>query len=521
MGYIDYKVWEEGRLRMAAVKIEENVFWIGVQDPELKVFDIIMETQYGTTYNAYLIRGSEKTALIETVKEKFFEEYLENIKELINLSEIDYLVLNHTEPDHSGSVARLLQIVPELTVVAHPNSIEFLNEITNLSFKSKAVGNGSKLSLGNRNLHFISALLLHWPDTIYTYLKEEKILFTCDSFGSHYSDAGIFNDRIAGDFSDAYKYYFDVIMQPFKPHVLKALRKIQDLDITCICPGHGPILRRNIDYYLDLYRQWASPRVEEDRRPKIVVAYASAYGYTEKIAQTIEKTLQESGDFNIKKYDLMETPSEQVSCEMENADGLLIGSPTINKDMVHPVWELLGRLSPIVHKGKVASAFGAYGWSGEAVPGIQQRLISLRMKVMKGLRIRFNPSEEQVEKIVVFAREFGQAVKNKDIESLEDHFIGDVSDDLYDGKGEYIKEYRNQDLVVYWNPKRCMHDTHCFIGLPQVFDPEARPWVNMDGASSTDIIKAIDRCPSGALKYSIPKDSRIDPALVKGPGLMK
>ncbi len=507
---------------MGAVKIKENVFWIGVQDHGLRVFDIIMETQYGSSYNAYLVKGSEKTVLIETVKEKFFEEYLENIKELVDLSEIDCLIMNHTEPDHSGSVARLLQLIPDLTVVAHPNSIEFMEEIANLSFKNRAVGNGSKLSLGDKNLQFISALLLHWPDTIYTYLKEDKILFSCDSFGSHYADDRIFNDLIEKDFSDAYKYYFDVIMGPFKPHVLKALDKIEGLDIDCICPGHGPVLRKNIKYYLEFYRQWASPRIEKDQRPKIVIAYASAYGYTEKMAQTIEKVLKDSGDFNLKSYDLMETSSTEVSCEMENADGILIGSPTINKDIVPPVWNLLGQLSPIVHKGKVAAAFGAYGWSGEAVPAMEKRLISLRMKVMKGLRIRFNPSEKQLEEVRAFAGDFARAVKNRAIESLKDSFIGDTSDDLKVGQGEYIKEYRNKDLIVHWNPERCMHDTHCFIGLPQVFDPEARPWVNMEGASPTDIIKAIDRCPSGALKYSIPEDSCIDPELLKdSPGLMR
>jgi len=506
---------------MAAIKIADNVWWVGVQDPELRVFDIIMQTEYGTSYNAYLIKGSEKIALVETVKEKFFDQYISQIRELVNLEDIDYLIMNHSEPDHSGSVEQLLDLIPNLTVVGHPNVLEFLHEICNRNFTRKNVGDNRELELGDKTLHFISALLLHWPDTIYSYLKEDKLLFSCDSFGCHYSDPRLFSDLIGGDFTPAYKYYFDKIMRPFRPRVLKTLDKLENYEVDIICPGHGPVLRTNIPYYLELYRQWAAPDVDPDPRPKIVMAYLSAHGYTELLADSIEASIRRSADFNIKRYDLSVTPTDQVVAEIDSACGLIIGSPTICKDTLPPVWELLAKLSPIIHKGMIATAFGAYGWSGEAVPFIEKRLVMLRMHVLPGLRVRFKASSDQLQEAEAFGEKFARAIISRKVASLEDKFLHLTPDPMKEGVGEYSHEYRTDDLVVHWNPQRCFHDTHCFIGLPEVFDPEVRPWGKMAGASSAAIIWAIDRCPSGALKYSIPEGSAIDVKLLKGPGLMR
>lgn len=506
---------------MAAINICNDIWWVGVQDPDLRVFDIIMKTEFGTSYNAYLIKGQEKIALVETVKDEFFDDYISNIQEVVNLADIDYLVMNHSEPDHSGSVARLLDLIPDLTIVGHPNVLEFLGEICNRDFKLKRVGDNRELELGGKTLHFISALLLHWPDTIYSYLKEDKLLFTCDSFGCHYSDPRLFNDLIGGDFASAYKYYFDKIMRPFRPHVLKALNKLADYEVDIICPGHGPVLRTNIPYYLDLYREWAKPDSDPDPSPKIVMPYLSAHGYTKQMADAIESGILSAGDFNLKRFDLVSTPIDQVVAEIDSANGLVIGSPTICKDTLPPVWELLAKLSPIIHKGMIAAAFGAYGWSGEAVPFIEKRLVMLRMHVLPGLRIRFQASAKQLQDAELFGAKFARAVMSRQIASLEDEFLYLTPDPLKKGVGEYSHEYRTDDLVVHWNPQRCMHDTHCFIGLPEVFDPEVRPWVKLEGAPAAAIIQAIDRCPSGALKYSIPAGSSIDVKLLKGPGLMR
>lgn len=402
---------------MEAIKIRDQVYWVGVQDPDLEVFDIVMETEYGTSYNAYLVQGSEKTALIETVKDKFFDEFIADLQKLVDLNQIDYLIMNHTEPDHAGSVAMLLEKIPGLQVLGSPTAITFLKEITNAKFDYREVDDGDVLELGDKTIEFISAPFLHWPDSMFSYLKEDKILFTCDSFGCHFSDERLFNDLIDRDVEDAYKYYFDMIISPFKAYVLEALEKIEGLDFEMICPGHGPVLRSNLDYYMNLYRQWAAPAVKDgDERLKIVMPFVSAYGYTGMIADSIIEGLSMIEDFNVKKYDLVETELEEVLAEIDTADGLLIGSPTINGDALPPIWDILTRLSPITHAGKVAAAFGAYGWSGEAVPNIEARLDSLRMTVLPGLRIRFKPSEKELEDAFTFGMDFGKVLveRNQD-----------------------------------------------------------------------------------------------------------
>ena len=399
---------------MESVRICDDVYYVGVMDPELRVFDIIMTTEYGTSYNAYLVKGKEKTALIETVKVKFFDEYIQDLQKLINLKEIDYLIMNHTEPDHAGSVEKLLQMIPGLTVVGSPTAIAFLNEITNSKFKYREVHHDEELDLGGKTLQFINAPFLHWPDSMYTYLREERILFSCDSFGSHFAEPRLFNDLMERDITPAYKYYFDCIMGPFKPFVIEALEKIKDLPIEMICTGHGPILRDNLDYFINLYREWATPAPPDaDARPKIVMPYVSVYGYTGMIADGIIEGLQMVSNFNVKKYDLVEHSTAEVLAEIETAAGLLIGSPTLVGDTLPPVWELLTHLSPISHAHLVAAAFGAYGWSGEAVPNIEGRLRSLRMEVLPGLRINFKPSAGNLEEAFQFGMDFGKAVLEK------------------------------------------------------------------------------------------------------------
>jgi len=399
---------------LEALQIKENVYYVGVHDPDLVTFDIVMTTEYGTTYNAYLIKGTKHTALIETVKAKFFDEYINDLQKVVDLNQIDYLIMNHTEPDHSGSVEMLLKKIPGLTVVASSTAIRFLKEITNSKFKYQEVGHGDEIDLGGKTVHFISAPFLHWPDSMYTYLKEDNILFTCDSFGSHYADPRVFSDLIDFDYSEAYRYYFDNIIGPFKPYMLEALDKIKDLPIDVICPGHGPVLRGKLDQYTALYREWSTPPGQSvSDQPKIVLAYVTAYGYTKLIADSVVEGLEMVGEFDLKIFDLTDTPVEDVLAEIEYADGLLIGSPTLVGDTLPPVWNLLTHLSPIIHGNKVAAAFGAYGWSGEAVPNIENRLNMLRMQVVPGIRINFKASERNLEDAFNLGMTFGKAVLEK------------------------------------------------------------------------------------------------------------
>lgn len=396
--------------------ISNDLFWIGALDKNLRRFDIVMETEFGTTYNAYLLKGSSAIAVIETVKDCFFDDYINNLKEIADPSDITYIIANHTEPDHVGSIEKLLKIAPNAIVIGTSIAIKYLSQIINSPFKSQTVKDGDIVSLGDKTLRFITAPLLHWPDTMYTYVEELNVLFTCDSFGAHYCDERILRDKLDAKCDDnylkAYKYYFDMIMGPFKPFVLSALNKIQNLKIDYICPGHGMVLSHtHISSYIELYKQWSTPIKKDHKR--IVIAYVSAYGYTKTLANTIASTISSSyPEIEVLCYDLVETDLTTTLNAIELADGLLIGSPTILADTLPPVWNLLTSLNPIIHKGIKAGCFGSYGWSGEATTNIMNRFSQLKFNVcVEPLKFIFKPSEEECQKACDFAHSFVQCIQ--------------------------------------------------------------------------------------------------------------
>ena len=349
--------------------------------------------------------------MFETVKAKFFDQYLENLKEVCDPATIDYIVVGHTEPDHAGGVEKLLALAPNATVVGSATALTFLKEIVNHPFKSQAVTEKDQIDLGGMHLEFLSVPFLHWPDSMYTYIPEAKALFTVDSFGCHYADDRVFNDLIEGDFEAAYKYYFDNIMGPFKPFVLKALNRIKDLDIEFIGNGHGPVLRTNIQHYFDLYRKWATPvkKAPEDRN--VVIAYVSAYGYTKQLAETIAEGLKDGGVQHIQMFDLVTDDNAAAKAALQSSDGFLLGSPTLVGDALPPIYEMLVGLNPIIHRGLPAAAFGSYGWSGEAVPNLTARMEALKLgQPLPGLKIRFKPSDAQLAEARQYGRDFAAAV---------------------------------------------------------------------------------------------------------------
>ena len=206
---------------MGAIKAKEHIWYVGVQDPDLRVFDIIMHSDYGTSYNAYLVQGTEKTVLFETSKAKFFDEFLDNIRQVTDPAKIDYIVVDHTEPDHTGSMEKLLELAPNATVLGSGTAITFEGD-RQPPVQRQGCFEKDRIDLGGLTLTFLSVPMLHWPDSMYTYIPELKALFTCDSFGCHYADERVFNDLIEGDFTEAYKYYFDNIIGPFKnPFMLR------------------------------------------------------------------------------------------------------------------------------------------------------------------------------------------------------------------------------------------------------------------------------------------------------------
>lgn len=402
------------------LEIKPEVFWTGVLDRDIVTFDIVMETKFGTTYNSYFI-NAEKKVLVDTVKEKYFETYLKKLNSLTDPSKIDYIICNHTEPDHSGCVSKLLELAPGATIVGSGQALNYLQEMIGKPFKSLKVKDGDIIDLGNKKMKVIGAPNLHWPDTIYTYLEEDKLLFTCDSFGAHFCDQEMFDDK-TGNFDEAFDYYFDVILKPFSKFMLKAIEKIKPLNIEVICPGHGPILRSTWKSRIDITAAKAAEYLSklDCNKKKVLLAYVSAYGFTAEMAKKISIGLRQAGDIEIDMVDIENIPLGELEEKIVMSNAILIGSPTINQNTLLPVYKMFALINPIRDKGKPAAAFGSYGWSGEAVQMIEAHLKNLKLNVFaEGVAEKFFPYDGKGERLTGFGKAFGEKVLGSVAESLQ------------------------------------------------------------------------------------------------------
>lgn len=394
----------------SVIDITKDVKWIGVLDYDIRSFDIVMNTEYGTTYNSYYI-NAEKKAVIEVAKEKFSEAYFKKLKSVTDPEEIRYVILDHTEPDHSGSLRHLLEMAPSAIVVGSGNAIRYLEDIMNRPFKSLVVKDGDTLNLGNKTLKFISAPNLHWPDSIYTLLVEDKILFTCDSFGAHYCTSEMFSD-FSPVYTSAFKYYFDVILKPFSRFMIRAIDKVKPLDINFICPGHGPIHRENLGKAIELTQTYASSYMQvitQKEHRNILVAYVSAYGYTKEAAERISEGILETDDITVDITDIENISSADLESKIISSDALLVGSPTINQNTLMPVYKLFALINPLRDKGKYGGAFGSYGWSGESTKIILENLRLLKLKIFEDPAIfLFSPGGTKDEYLIDFGRRFAR-----------------------------------------------------------------------------------------------------------------
>jgi NADH oxidase (H2O-forming) len=394
-----------------AVKIANEVYWIGALDPDLRVFDIILKTANGTTYNAYLVKGEDGVAIIDTVKEQFSEEFFKKIEEVANYNEIKYIVLNHLEPDHTGALPELLRRAPQAKVHISPRGLSMLKGlIKNETFKAHPVKTGDSISLGNKKLRFFTTPFLHWPDTQCTYLEEEQILFSGDIFGCHFCDGRLFND-VVGDFRFSFEYYYAHIMRPFKQHVLTALQLLKNLQIQLIAPAHGPILRDRPLDYLERYKQMSTPRLKNElnQEKSLLIFYLSSYGNTAKMAQAVYRGASLVEGVRASLFDLQGGEISPFVDLIEESDALAFGSPTINGDAVKPVWDLLASLALINTTGKLGAAFGSYGWSGEAVRMVSDRLRGLKLRVpLEGLRVKLVPTDLELQECEAFGQQLGE-----------------------------------------------------------------------------------------------------------------
>ncbi|HHH18921.1 MAG TPA: FprA family A-type flavoprotein [Campylobacterales bacterium] len=404
-------------MKSSAVKISHDVYYIGVSDPDIRTFDIIMKTANGTTYNAYLIRTEEGVIILDTVKEEFQEEFFEKLESVCRYDEIKYIVMHHLEPDHSGALPELTKRAPDAKIFISPMAQPMLKSISkrdNMEFET--VWTNKELKLGSKTLKFLSTPNLHWPETMSSYLVENKILFSGDVFGSHYYDSRLFDDLV-GDFDYAFKYYYDHIMRPFKTDVLNALRLYEPLEIDIIANLHGPIMRENPEQYIARYQKWSS-KVEKIHGKKIVsIFYVTSYKNTKTMAEAIYEGLENNDSLIANLYDLTALDEQNMLSILEESTGIVIGAPTINGDVPKPVWDLLSCMMLIEKRGKFGGCFGSYGWSGEAVEMMNARLKSLKFRVpLEPMKIKLIPTQSELMSCVEFGQEFGELVNGKMME---------------------------------------------------------------------------------------------------------
>ncbi|SHJ31479.1 Flavorubredoxin [Malonomonas rubra DSM 5091] len=391
-----------------SIKVVEGVHWVGARHPDLKVFDDLFPTRNGTTYNSYLIQGTEKTALIDTVKERFSDEFFNKVSEHIDPSKVDIVVVNHTEPDHSGAVAHIIEKNPDVQIYCSKAGENFLKQLLNKPFNAVNVNDGDEIDLGGKTLRFVIAPYLHWPDTIFTYLVEEEILFPCDAFGAHYCPEKLFDDEINEFYSD-FHFYFDCLVRPFKDKVRDALKKCEGLPIKMVCPSHGPIRRSTGNFAIESYARWCAEPIN-DGRPKALMAVLSSHGNTRDMANVIATELKDQG-VDVDMFALSDMRDDDYRDALEHADVLLIGTPTIQRDAPPHVWHALSLVSSVTPKSKLGAVFGSYGWSGEAVKMVEQRMTGLKYKlVAEGISFRFTPTKENMDVCRSFAEQVAGAV---------------------------------------------------------------------------------------------------------------
>lgn len=391
------------------LKISGDVSWIGILDKQIVTFDIVMETKEGTTYNSYFIDATKKV-VIDTVKENFKDEYLSKLRMVTDPSAIDYIVTTHTEPDHSGCIKHLLELAPRAVVYGSRQAIGYLQDMVGRPFEFVYVKDGDVLDLGNKTLTFIAAPNLHWPDSMYAYLQEDKLLFTCDSFGAHCCRDAMFDDLV-GDYSQSFKYYFDVILKPFSNFLVKAIEKVKKLEINMICPGHGPVLRSTWKEKLLLTEKYAEQYIADSLciDNSVLITYVSAYGYTKQMAEAIAAGIREVVDYKINIVDIENMLLGDLEELIVRSKSLLIGSPTINQNTLLPVYRMFAVINPLRDRGKKAAAFGSYGWSGEAVKLIENQLKALKLNVvMEGISSKFSPTDQKYQHMVDFGRNFAR-----------------------------------------------------------------------------------------------------------------
>ncbi len=390
-----------------AFKMTDKVTWVGKIDWELRRFHgDEYSTHRGSSYNSYLIKD-EKTVLIDTVWKPFDEEFVENLKKEVDLKDIDYIISNHAEVDHSGALPLLLKEIPDVPIYCSANGAKILKAHYHEDWNFVEVKTGDTLDIGESTLTFIEARMLHWPDTMFTYMSGENILFSNDAFGQHYASELMYNDLVdqAELYQEAIKYYAN-ILTPFSPLVTNKIKEVLsfELPVDIIATSHGIIWRDNPAQIIEKYLEWADAYQEN----QITIVYDTMWGATRRMAEGIAEGIQLADkDVTVKLYNAANSDKNDVITEMFKSKAVLVGSSTVNKSIMSATAGILDMIRGIGFKNKKAGAFGSYGWSGESVGLITERLKDAKFEVVdEGLKAFWNPDKDAMDQCVEYGKEF-------------------------------------------------------------------------------------------------------------------
>jgi len=392
---------------MEPTKITDGVYDVGVTDWNIRDFHGY-STDLGTTYNSYLI-VDDKIALVDTVRKEFSDQLIDNISRVVDPKQIDFVISNHTEMDHSGGLARVMHRIGEDTPIycskmGHKNLAKHFRQKWNYL----PVGTGDELSLGKRTLTFLETRMIHWPDSMFSYLNEDKILFSSDGFGQHYAGPEKYDDEVGDAIMVHAKKYFANILLLYTPHIQKLLESVMGLglEFKMICPDHGIIWRKDPSKIIDAYVRWC----RQEPQKKAVVIYDTMWHSTEKMAEIIVSGINREG-VQTKPFHLRKWHRSEIMTEVFDAKAVVVGSPTLNNNLYPSLADFLTYMKGLKPLNKIGAAFGSYGWSGEAVKLINKELEAMNFNVVDpGLRVQYIPDKESLEACYEFGRMIGKAV---------------------------------------------------------------------------------------------------------------
>ncbi|HOE79317.1 MAG TPA: FprA family A-type flavoprotein [Smithellaceae bacterium] len=386
-----------------AVKVSEHVYWVGAIDWAIRDFHGYT-TPHGSTYNAYLVMA-DKITLIDTVKAPFMDEMLSRIASVVDPSKIDYIISNHSEQDHTGCLWQVAELVKPEKIFASAMGVKALGEIFHKNNSIETVKDGQSLSLGNMDLKFMETRMIHWPDSMFSYLEKDGVLFSQDAFGMHLATFERFDDELAADMLEyeAATYYANIVL-PFSAQVLKTLEKVaaSGWTIKIIAPDHGPVWRKDLNFILNLYNKWA----RQVRVKKAVVVYATMWHSTEMMARAIAESLAEEG-IRVKLLNVDDAHRSEVLYEVLEAGALIAGSPTLNNHMMPQMADVMTYMKGLKPANLTGAVFGSFGWSGESLKDLEATLAAMKVEIVADtVSVRHVPDGDVLNK----CRELGKTV---------------------------------------------------------------------------------------------------------------